>query len=183
MVVLVNLLFLNKKPIIKEKIMERLSIGKAILVEFALIIGIGLLMGLYYLLHLSEMWVGFLFILWWSTAMKLDISELLNTGIGGVIGIGLAYLITNPPLTQGYGMAIAGALVILSVFFMIRGQLGSFINGSTMLFLTVSTIPNLLQSAAQIQYLHYIEVLVLTTVLFWVVFKLAGKAGGKATAS
>ena len=102
--------------------------------------------GLVALIGVTEVWAGFLFLLYWGGIHKLNMEEYAPAFIGALFGLVLIYLahhlgelVGNPDL----GLALFLALICVLVYFQILGKLHLFNNLAAMLFLTVGTIPQL----------------------------------------
>jgi len=94
----------------------------------------------------TEVWAGFLFLLYWGGIQKLNMEEYAPAFIGALFGLVLIYLahhlgelVGNPDL----GLPLFLALICALVYFQILGKLYLFNNLAAMLFLTVGTIPQL----------------------------------------
>lgn len=103
-------------------------------------------------LHLSEMWAGFLFLLYWSMVEQAKPERLLASIIGAFIGAGTAALMAllPPAIGIGPGMGIFLVVVLVLVYAIIMGLAPIAVNMATMLFLTAGTIPHV-QSHADFQ--------------------------------
>jgi len=84
------------------------------------------------------LFVGFVFILYWTGIKGMEPSEFAPALFGCLGGLGLAYLLHSLPVALGMaGMAIALAGVVIAVYLLIRGQAGLLINNAFMLLLTL----------------------------------------------
>ena len=106
--------------------------------------------GLVALTGVSEVWAGFLFLLYWGGIHKLNMEEYAPAFIGALFGLVLIYLahhlgelVGNPDL----GLPLFLTLICVLVYFQILGKLHTFNNLAAMLFLTVGTIPQLAEIA------------------------------------
>lgn len=95
-------------------------------------------------LHLSELWAGFLFLLYWSMIEEAKVERIPKAAIGAFVGTGTAALMALAPaaLGMGPGMALFMAVILVLVYAMIMGWAPIAVNASTMIFLTVGTIPH-----------------------------------------
>lgn len=89
-----------------------------------------------------EVYVGFLFLLYWAGLQHADMKALPSAVVGSAVGLGLAYALHL--LTAQFG-ATNGPLVFLAVilpvlFFQVLGKFAFVINMATMLMLTAGTI-------------------------------------------
>lgn len=84
------------------------------------------------------LFVGFVFILYWTAIKKMDPAEFAPALCGCLGGLGLAYLLHSLPSVLGMaGMAIALAGIVAAVYLLIRGQAGLIVNHAFMLLLTL----------------------------------------------
>jgi hypothetical protein len=98
----------------------------------------------------QALFMGFLFSTYWGAVKMLDLTEYWPTAFGGLIGIGIAYLLYVLPTMIGTpGLLLAIAATIVPLYCMIRQQAALFLNPAFIVFLTVATIPAL---AAQHDY-------------------------------
>ncbi|MGH6782543.1 MAG: hypothetical protein ACREB5_10630 [Sphingomonadaceae bacterium] len=95
-------------------------------------------------LHLSELWAGFLFLLYWSMVEHAKPERIRASAIGAFVGTGTAALMALAPaaLGAGPGMALFMGVVLLLVYAIIMGWAPIAVNMATMIFLTVGTIPH-----------------------------------------
>lgn len=105
---------------------------------------VGALLLAFHLLGIGMVYMGFLFLLYWMGIMQQSMKAFVPSLVGGLAGIGMAWLLLALPEIAGpialYG---AGALLAAAIFCLIRGQFGLVVNNSMMLFLTVATIPDI----------------------------------------
>jgi hypothetical protein len=101
------------------------------------------LFGLYAALQIRMPFVGLLFLLYWGAIMRQDRASFLASVFGGVGGILLARLLLAPPLAGTPGTIVSYGTLAAVLFCYMRGQASLVVNNSTMLFLAVSTIPEL----------------------------------------
>lgn len=96
-------------------------------------------------LGITDMWVGFLFALYWAALQRSDFKKLAACFIGAAVGLGYASLFRAlPPLVGSATVAICIGLVIVMVYLQIMGWMTLIINSATMLFMLVSTIPSIM---------------------------------------
>ena len=100
--------------------------------------------GLVVLFGVTEIWAGFLFLLYWGGIHKLDMSEFPHAAVGSLFGLILVFLshdlgplVGLPTLTLPLFLCV----ICVLVYFQILGKLHIFNNLAAMLFLTVGTIP------------------------------------------
>jgi hypothetical protein len=102
------------------------------------------LFGLYAALQIRMPSHGLLFLLYWGALLRQDRATFLPSVIGGVGGILLAWLLISASVLAGTPGTVASYAALAAVLFCyMRGQAGLVVNNSTMLFLAVSTIPEL----------------------------------------
>lgn len=115
----------------------------------AVIVVIGGYIAVAMALHLSELWAGFLFLLYWSMAEEAKPDRIVKAATGSFVGAGTAALMALLPaaIGMGPGMAVFGAVVLVLVYAMIMGWARIAVNMGTMIFLTVATIPHIVGHA------------------------------------
>ncbi|MCX7162155.1 MAG: hypothetical protein WCI19_16120 [Betaproteobacteria bacterium] len=119
-----------------------LSPGVGLLVLLGLIVVIGAFLWITHLMSITEVWVAFLFLLYWAGINHSSMAMLPSTICGAVCGLLLAYALQQLPLLMGNaGLGVFLGLILAAVFCQIVGWLPLLINMSCMLFLTVGTIP------------------------------------------
>ena len=120
----------------------KLSPGVGLLVLVGLIVVIGAFLWLTHLMSITEVWVAFLFLLYWAGINHSSMAMLPACIFGAVFGLLLAYALQLLPQLMGNaGLLVFLGLILAIVFCQIVGWLTLMINMSTMLFLTVGTIP------------------------------------------
>lgn len=125
---------------------ERKTPLSTILLLFGVAIVVGGLLALYEVLGFSIGMTAFgsLFLLYWAGIQHQQGSEFAPSLIGGLIGIGLAWLLLSGSALWGTAGAVAGfAVLVVALFFYLRGEAHLLINNGSMLFLLVATIPEL----------------------------------------
>lgn len=123
--------------------------GKALATLAAVAVIIAGFVALTALLGNGEAWAGFLFLLCWSLGEGMRPERLPRTVAGALLGIGLASLLFLLPAAAGPtagGLAFLAALLVL-VYLQIRGHAPMLINMTTMIFLTVGTVPHVQEHA------------------------------------
>ncbi|NML87646.1 hypothetical protein HHL26_00990 [Sphingobium sp. TB-6] len=95
-----------------------------------------------------EHWAGFLFLFQWSMMEGMKLNRLPRSALGALTGVAIASLPTwlTPLLGAGAALAVMLFAVLVAVFLLIREMAGLFINPATMAFLTVATIPQIVNS-------------------------------------
>jgi fucose 4-O-acetylase-like acetyltransferase len=114
----------------------------ALLLPFLLVLGAGFL-ALSTVLGSQEFYVGFFFVLYWTSFQQSSLEALPNTIYGAFFGLLLAY--ASYALNARFGVATGGliflgAVLIPVLYCLLLQWLTSFINPSAMLMLTVGTI-------------------------------------------
>jgi hypothetical protein len=95
-----------------------------------------------YALGIADGWVGFLFLLYWGGIEQMKFEKLPNCIVGALLGLALAYGVQALPASMGpVGWVLVGGALLASVYCLIMGRWSIAVNNSTMLFLTVGTIP------------------------------------------
>lgn len=100
-------------------------------------------------LHLTEMWAGFLFLLYWSMVEEAKPERLPKAVVGAFVGTAAAaaLVLLPPAIGMGPGMAVALGFILLLIYAIIMGWVPVAVNMATMLFLTAGTIPHVQGSA------------------------------------
>ncbi|ARR55252.1 hypothetical protein HY78_18280 [Rhizorhabdus wittichii DC-6] len=95
-----------------------------------------------------EHWAGFLFLFQWSMMEGMKLDRLPRSALGALTGVAIASLPTwlTPLLGAGAALAVMLSAILVAVFLLIRGMAGLVINPATMVFLTVATIPQIVNS-------------------------------------
>lgn len=95
-------------------------------------------------LGITDVWVGYLFALYWAGLQRNDFKKLRDSFVGAAFGLTAAYLVFAMPVQYG---KVASVLCMLGVIFMVFSQMmrwfAMFVNMSTMLFMLVATIPSI----------------------------------------
>jgi hypothetical protein len=116
---------------------------------FGAIVVVGSFVALTSALAIADVWVGFLFALYWGGIEHADFRKLPHCAVGAALGLTVAYGLHALPQVMGtaaWGPCIAA--IVLLVYFQIMGWFTVAINMVTMLFLTVATIP-MIQAGTQ----------------------------------
>lgn len=123
----------------------KMSPGKGLLILLAVIVVIGIYIAITAALGLTDFWAGFLFLLYWSMVEGAKPERLVPSIVGAFVGMGTAaMMVLLPPLLgEGTGMAVFGVTVLVLVYAVIMGWAPVAVNASTMLFLTVGTVPHI----------------------------------------
>src|SRR5262249_38395668 len=99
--------------------------------------------GLTAMLGIKEFWSGFLFLTYWAGIEQMNFKKLPGCIVGALSGLLLAYLLFVLPTWLGAGgIPVFLGLIVIVVYCQIMGWLAVAINMTTMLFLTVGTIPS-----------------------------------------
>jgi branched-subunit amino acid transport protein AzlD len=116
--------------------------AKGLLVLGGLVVVIGAFLWITHLLGITEVWVAFLFLLYWAGLDHAQMETLPKAIVGAAVGLLIAYSLQQLPLSMGNaGLGVFLAIILVLVYFQIVGWLTLAVNMSTMLFLTVGTIP------------------------------------------
>lgn len=115
-----------------------LGILLAVIVVVAAYIGLNMALGI------AEGWAGFLFLLCWSMIEKGSLDRFAHALVGALVGAGTAALFKLGPEIWGQaGMIAFLGVVLLLVYAIIMGWAPIAVNTTTMIYLTVGTIPYL----------------------------------------
>lgn len=115
---------------------------KGLLILIAVLVVIAAFVAMTAALGLHNGWVGTLFLLYWGGIDQARITRLLPDALGALAGLGMGYLLWRlPAQLGGVGVAVFVGVVVLATYFLIMGWLPVVINLTTMLFLSVSAIP------------------------------------------
>ena len=141
-----------------------LSPGKGLLLLVILMTMVAIFIQLMQVAGINDIWVPFLFLLYWGMFEKTDIKKIPRCIAGALMGLLMGYLLKMLPLTFGAvgGMVFLGIIFAL-IYCQLMGWLALAINGMTMLYLTVSTIPAI---QAEFNAIHYLVALALGVVYF-----------------
>ena len=94
-------------------------------------------------LRIPALCMVFLFATYWGSIRHLALADWMPSAVGGLAGIGLAWLLHVLPAAHGLpGVLLALAPTLVAIYFLIRRKLALLINPSFLLFLTVATIPS-----------------------------------------
>ena len=102
--------------------------------------------GLVVLFNITEVWAGFLFLLYWGGIHHLALKEYPAATLGSLFGLLLIYLAHNLGTIVGLpdlSLPLFLGVICTVVYFQILGKFSLVINLAAMLFLTVGTIPQL----------------------------------------
>lgn len=126
-----------------------MSAGKALVILLVVVVVIAAYLGLAHWLGIREYWAGFLFLLQWSVMEQMQVDRLSRSIAGAVLGASIAFVPgwLTPSLGTGAASAVMLGMILLAVFLQIRGKAVFAVNGATMLFLTVMTIPQIAANA------------------------------------
>ncbi|WP_017516257.1 hypothetical protein ACQCLI_09100 [Pseudomonas nitroreducens] len=116
---------------------------KGVWILGAVILLIGIFIALCSAIGIQNFWAGFLFLFFWAGVEQANLKRLAPTAAGAFFGLLICWAFQLLPQHFGNtagGIAILG-LVSAVVYLLIIGRLTTFINQSTMLFVTVGSIP------------------------------------------
>ncbi|WP_157215164.1 hypothetical protein [Flavisphingomonas formosensis] len=112
-------------------------------IVLAVVVVVGAYVGLNMALGIAEGWAGFLFLLCWSMIEKGSLDRFAHALVGALIGAGTAALMKVGPEMMGPtgGMVLFLGVVLLLIYAIVMGWFALGVNTTTMVFLTVGTIP------------------------------------------
>jgi hypothetical protein len=120
---------------------RRPGIGMTLALLAAIVPYIGLLAFAQRRLGIAEPGYSFLFLLYWSGMLHQSLEQFVPSLLGGLGGIGLAWLLLALPTLAGApGTALGLCALVAALFCMLRGHARVLVNHAMMLFLTVSTL-------------------------------------------
>lgn len=101
------------------------------------------------LLGLTSLFASFLFAWYWANVEAMRFDRIPAALIGGLVGVGLAWLLQLLPAVMGPGNGLIVALlaILVALFVQILNWLPLVCNASTMLFLTVMAAPALVEKS------------------------------------
>lgn len=107
---------------------------------------IGLILGFVALctaLKVQNFWVGFLFMFYWMGLEEARMNRFLPSALGALLGLVVSFSATvfSVHLGADLGALAAFGLSMVLIYVRIIGRLSFIVNQSTMLFLTVGSIP------------------------------------------
>jgi hypothetical protein len=139
--------------------------GKAALITLSVVVVIAAYLGLAMLLGIKEYWVGFLFLSQWGLMEQCKVARLPQSIGGAVAGTLIAFTPSQLPLLLGTtpGLIVMLAIMLWAIYAMVIGWLPLIINAAAMIFLTVITVPEIVQGSRP---LGIIEGLVAGVVFF-----------------
>jgi hypothetical protein len=128
------------------------TVLSTLLTMIGLIPGIGLLMLIFKETGITHYYLGFLFMIYWGAIMQMALPAFVPALLGSLTGMTIAWLplgllpIIGP---TAYGVSMIAIAALLFCF--LRGHIRVVVNIATMLFLTMSAIPelNLVENAPQ----------------------------------
>lgn len=113
---------------------------KGLLILGALVVVIGLFLALGYALGVTQLWVGFVFLLFWGQE-QFKFEKLSACILGALSGLGVAYAVqVLPPVLGPAGLAPIVGLILVMMYCAIMGWLTVAINTTCWAFLTIGTI-------------------------------------------
>jgi hypothetical protein len=93
-------------------------------------------------LGVGDVWVAFLFLLYWSGFEHGKFDKLPGAIVGAVVGLATAWELQALPGALGTaGGVIVGITILVSIYCLIVGWMPLLVNYCSMLFLTVATLP------------------------------------------
>jgi hypothetical protein len=123
---------------------QRPSVVATVLLLIGAVGFMAVFFGLYSVLRVQPVVFGLLFLLYWAAILRQDRGAFFPSALGGQGGILLGWLlICMPTLAGRAGSLISLSALAVALFCFMRGHARLVVNNATMLFLTVSTIPEL----------------------------------------
>ena len=125
-------------------IAAKLTPVKGLLMLGFIVLVIGAYIGMNYALGITDIWAAFLFVLYWMGIEQMNMQKLPRCAIGAAVGLFVAYALFALPKSMGsMGNMIVLVGVLALIYCQIMGWLLIAVNMTTMLYLTVSTIPQI----------------------------------------
>jgi hypothetical protein len=113
-----------------------------LLILGAVVVAIGIFVALAAALGIADIWVAFLFLLYWASTEKMQFAKLPGSIFGALLGLAIAFALHTLPASMGpAGWALVAVAILASIYFLVMGWWPAVVNNATMLFLTVGTIP------------------------------------------
>lgn len=115
---------------------------KGFQVLMTVVVVIALFLVICHFAGISEFWVGIVFMMYWAGMLQAKLDQLPGTVVGAVVGLLMSHLLQQLPLWLGPSgelVFLAGMLALIYLQIMAWALIA--VNMSTMLFLTVGTIP------------------------------------------
>lgn len=127
-----------------------MSSGRAFVILLLVVVLVAAFLAFCSWIGVSQFWAGFLFLFQWSLMEEAKNDRLIKSLVGAVVGTSIAFIPIwlTPEIGLTMAMLAMVAVILIAVFFQIRHMATVAINGATMLFLTVNTIPFVAQNAA-----------------------------------
>jgi hypothetical protein len=94
------------------------------------------------LVGVKEYWCGFVF-LWYFGVNNVDVTKLKEIIIGGLTGIGSAYVLTFTPAYGTMGLLATLVILVLIIALLMSERIPLVVNNATTLMLTVLTLHDL----------------------------------------
>ena len=128
---------------------ERVSIGKGIMGVISVVVIVACYIALSMAMRSTEMWPGFLFGVCFGMIEQFKLERLPRALTGSLVGLlaGAAYSVLPPLLGAGLGTALPMGISILLVFLLVMNWLPIAVNTSTMVYITVLTVPQIAAGA------------------------------------
>lgn len=118
------------------------SPGQGLGVLFGVVVVVGIFNAIYFGLGNNQIWTGLLFLLYWSAIDDFAYQRLLPCVCGGLLGLGLVWLL---PLSEAWlgdkGMIIFLLALMAAIYCLIMKWLVWACNPVAMLFVTVGSLP------------------------------------------
>lgn len=153
---------------------RRPSPARGLLTLAGAVVVVGTFIALARALSVGEIWVGFLFALYWAGLERGNFKRIAHCFVGAALGLSVAHLFVHvlPQTLGARALLPILAITLFLVYFQIMRWLSVAINMVTMLFLLVATIP---MAPAPNQFPQQLCSLTLGAVYFWAVIKVANE--------
>jgi hypothetical protein len=128
------------------------TIISTLLTMIGIVPAIGLLMLIFKETGITHFYFGFLFMIYWGAIMQMALPAFWPSLVGGLAGMAVAWLpLGLLPIIGSTAYVISMIAIGVLLFCFLRGHVRGIVNIATMLFLTLSGIPelNLAQNAPQ----------------------------------
>lgn len=119
-----------------------LTPAKGLMVLGLVVLVVGAFLALGHTLGIADVWVAFLFLMYWAGIEHMNFQRLPHCMMGAFLGLAVAYALVALPLSMGLLGGILWLVGLLALIYcQVMGWFPLAVNNATMLFLTVGTIP------------------------------------------